>query len=319
MGRTPWHRTEREDDDDRVVAESMVRADVVELARPALPDAVRRRAGADVVRPAARPGDAGPDARRADRGARHPAPGVAARGRPRGGRGRRRRRRRAARPVARRGVRRPGLRAVARRGPRRRPAGRGADRRAADRGLRAPGRRHRARRQPAGRAGPAVEAGARCRGPPSDPARRWSRPRSWSPPPAFADANVVAISAGQRRRPDVRDHDPGLRQRLPVGQGRARRHLRLLRDRAARLAAQPRRRDRQGLLLRARQRGQEQPGLPAVRRVPGLRHRELGERRHDDVRPAPGRPQLVVPGATFKAYDRAGNVRTIDCRRSPAA
>ncbi len=32
MGRTPWHRTEREDDDDRVVAEAMVRADVVELA-----------------------------------------------------------------------------------------------------------------------------------------------------------------------------------------------------------------------------------------------------------------------------------------------
>ena len=32
MGRTPWHRTEQEDDDDRIVAESMVRADIVELA-----------------------------------------------------------------------------------------------------------------------------------------------------------------------------------------------------------------------------------------------------------------------------------------------
>jgi iron complex transport system ATP-binding protein len=32
MGRSPWHRTEREDDDDRVVAESMERADVTELA-----------------------------------------------------------------------------------------------------------------------------------------------------------------------------------------------------------------------------------------------------------------------------------------------
>lgn len=32
MGRTPWHRTPQEDDDDRVVAESMARADVVELA-----------------------------------------------------------------------------------------------------------------------------------------------------------------------------------------------------------------------------------------------------------------------------------------------
>ncbi|MFC6042935.1 heme ABC transporter ATP-binding protein [Nocardioides hankookensis] len=32
MGRSPWHRTEREDDDDRVVAESMERADVTDLA-----------------------------------------------------------------------------------------------------------------------------------------------------------------------------------------------------------------------------------------------------------------------------------------------
>lgn len=32
MGRSPWHRSEREDDDDRVVAESMARADVTELA-----------------------------------------------------------------------------------------------------------------------------------------------------------------------------------------------------------------------------------------------------------------------------------------------
>jgi iron complex transport system ATP-binding protein len=31
MGRSPWHRTEREDDDDRVVAESMERADVTDL------------------------------------------------------------------------------------------------------------------------------------------------------------------------------------------------------------------------------------------------------------------------------------------------
>ena len=30
MGRAPWHRTEREDDDDRVVAESMERADVAD-------------------------------------------------------------------------------------------------------------------------------------------------------------------------------------------------------------------------------------------------------------------------------------------------
>lgn len=32
MGRSPWHRTPQEDDDDRVVAESMERADVTELA-----------------------------------------------------------------------------------------------------------------------------------------------------------------------------------------------------------------------------------------------------------------------------------------------
>jgi len=32
MGRSPWHRTEREDDDDRVVADSMERADVTDLA-----------------------------------------------------------------------------------------------------------------------------------------------------------------------------------------------------------------------------------------------------------------------------------------------
>ncbi len=32
MGRSPWHRSEREDDDDRVVAESMERADVTDLA-----------------------------------------------------------------------------------------------------------------------------------------------------------------------------------------------------------------------------------------------------------------------------------------------
>ncbi|KQW45204.1 hemin ABC transporter ATP-binding protein [Nocardioides sp. Root1257] len=32
MGRSPWHRTAREDDDDRVVAESMERADVTDLA-----------------------------------------------------------------------------------------------------------------------------------------------------------------------------------------------------------------------------------------------------------------------------------------------
>lgn len=32
MGRTPWHRTDLEDDDDRIVAESMERADIVELA-----------------------------------------------------------------------------------------------------------------------------------------------------------------------------------------------------------------------------------------------------------------------------------------------
>ena len=57
--------------------------------------------------------------------------------------GRRRRRRRAARPVARGGVRRPGLRALARPGARRRPARRRAHRRAAQRGLRAPGRGHR--------------------------------------------------------------------------------------------------------------------------------------------------------------------------------
>ena len=32
MGRSPWHRTAREDDDERVVSESMQRADVVEFA-----------------------------------------------------------------------------------------------------------------------------------------------------------------------------------------------------------------------------------------------------------------------------------------------
>lgn len=32
MGRSPWHRTPQEDDDDRVVAESMERADVTDLA-----------------------------------------------------------------------------------------------------------------------------------------------------------------------------------------------------------------------------------------------------------------------------------------------
>lgn len=37
MGRSPWHRTEREDDDDRVVAESLVRADVADLAHRHFP------------------------------------------------------------------------------------------------------------------------------------------------------------------------------------------------------------------------------------------------------------------------------------------
>lgn len=37
MGRTPWHRTEREDDDERVIAESMERADIVELAERLFP------------------------------------------------------------------------------------------------------------------------------------------------------------------------------------------------------------------------------------------------------------------------------------------
>jgi iron complex transport system ATP-binding protein len=37
MGRSPWHRTEREDDDDRVVAESMVRADVTDLGHRLFP------------------------------------------------------------------------------------------------------------------------------------------------------------------------------------------------------------------------------------------------------------------------------------------
>ena len=37
MGRSPWHRTAREDDDDRVVAESMARADVADLAERMFP------------------------------------------------------------------------------------------------------------------------------------------------------------------------------------------------------------------------------------------------------------------------------------------
>lgn len=37
MGRAPWHRTEREDDDDRVVAESLERADVSGLGRRHFP------------------------------------------------------------------------------------------------------------------------------------------------------------------------------------------------------------------------------------------------------------------------------------------
>lgn len=37
MGRSPWHRTEREDDDDRVVADAMVRADVADLAERLFP------------------------------------------------------------------------------------------------------------------------------------------------------------------------------------------------------------------------------------------------------------------------------------------
>lgn len=37
MGRSPWWRTEREDDDDRVVAQSMERADVTELAQRRFP------------------------------------------------------------------------------------------------------------------------------------------------------------------------------------------------------------------------------------------------------------------------------------------
>jgi len=37
MGRSPWHRTPHEDDDDRVVAESMERADVTDLAQRLYP------------------------------------------------------------------------------------------------------------------------------------------------------------------------------------------------------------------------------------------------------------------------------------------
>jgi iron complex transport system ATP-binding protein len=37
MGRSPWHRTDREDDDDRVVASSMERADVADLAERLFP------------------------------------------------------------------------------------------------------------------------------------------------------------------------------------------------------------------------------------------------------------------------------------------
>jgi iron complex transport system ATP-binding protein len=37
MGRSPWHRTAREDDDDRVVADAMARADVAELAERLFP------------------------------------------------------------------------------------------------------------------------------------------------------------------------------------------------------------------------------------------------------------------------------------------
>ncbi|MBZ5740850.1 heme ABC transporter ATP-binding protein [Nocardioides mangrovi] len=37
MGRSPWHRTDREDDDDRVVEESMARADVAELGERLFP------------------------------------------------------------------------------------------------------------------------------------------------------------------------------------------------------------------------------------------------------------------------------------------
>jgi heme transport system ATP-binding protein len=37
MGRSPWHRTPQEDDDDRVVAESMERADVTDLAQRLYP------------------------------------------------------------------------------------------------------------------------------------------------------------------------------------------------------------------------------------------------------------------------------------------
>jgi iron complex transport system ATP-binding protein len=37
MGRSPWHRTDLEDDDDRVVAESMERADVADLAERLYP------------------------------------------------------------------------------------------------------------------------------------------------------------------------------------------------------------------------------------------------------------------------------------------
>ena len=37
MGRSPWHRTDREDDDDRVVAESLARADVADLSHRHFP------------------------------------------------------------------------------------------------------------------------------------------------------------------------------------------------------------------------------------------------------------------------------------------
>lgn len=37
MGRSPWHRTDREDDDDRVVADSLARADVAGLAQRHFP------------------------------------------------------------------------------------------------------------------------------------------------------------------------------------------------------------------------------------------------------------------------------------------
>ena len=296
MGRSPWHRTPRAaDDDDRRGRQSMERADVVAPRRPRLPDALRRRAGARRVRPRAGPGGAGAAARRAHRGPRHPSPGErCSRSRGRAP-GRGRRGRRAARPLPRRGLRRPGL-------PARRAAGCAPTVHRAtcsigelltevyDHPIEVVEHARSAR-------GAAESAAAASGGRPHDhgPVRlarlRLVLAASWPGRHEHA-AHAAAAASTSTNDQGAAVIDPTYATSLTVrgsgfqsvqnGHGGVYVFFGTVSGGWRPSAGRP---DRPRLPLRPRHRGQEQRRLPALRRVPRLGHRGLGQRRqHDRVR-----------------------------------